>query len=64
MIVTTVDGKTFQPAEAKLIGSVKKVRDKDVNKPAVIGQFPVFVEQSGSYRIFTYNRKIKTIETD
>lgn len=54
----TADTKEWPEADFLLVGSVKKVRDRDVNKPARIGQFPVFVERSGSYRMFTYNRKL------
>lgn len=60
-MVTCADGKTFSPADAKLVGSVDKVRSRDVHQPARVGEFPVLVEQSGSYRMFTYNRKIKEI---
>lgn len=56
--VTTADHKVFTSDTDKLIGSVSKVRGRDVHKPAVVGEFPVFVEQSGNFRIFTYNRKI------
>lgn len=62
MLVTCKDGKTFLSTEAKLVGSVSKVRDRTVNKPAQVGEFPVFVEQSGSYRMFTYSKRIVSIE--
>jgi hypothetical protein len=61
-IVTTADGKQFKSSDAKLVGSAKTIRSRDVNKPAVVGEFPVFVEQSGNYRLFTYNKKITAIE--
>lgn len=57
-MVRTKDDKTFDPAEARLVGSVAKVRDRDIHSPAKVGEFPVFVEQHGSYRMFTYNRKL------
>lgn len=62
MIVTCKDNKQFISSDCKLVGSVNKVRSRDVHRPAVIGEFPVFVEQSGSYKIFTYSKKIGTIE--
>lgn len=61
-MLTCADGKQFAPTEAKLVGSVDKVRSRDVHQPARIGEFPVLVEQSGSYRLFTYNRKITSLE--
>ena len=61
MAVTTKDGKEFDPAEVKLVGSVPTVRSRDVSRPAKIGEFPVFVEQAGQYRLFTYNKKLVTI---
>lgn len=61
-MVTCSDGKTFSPTEARLVGSVNKVRSRDIHRPPVVGEFPVLVEQSGSYRLFTYNRKIEVIE--
>lgn len=63
-VVRTTDGQCFESTKVKLVGSVKKVKDRDVNQPAVIGEYPVFVEQSGSYRLFTYSRKIQSIETE
>lgn len=62
MAITTKDGKEFNPAESKLVGSVKAVRDRVINTPAKIGEYPVFVEQSGKYRMFTYNRKLVSTE--
>lgn len=56
-MVKTADGKIFDPSEARLVGSVKTARARDIND-AAIGQFPVFVEQHGSYRMFTYNKKL------
>jgi len=61
MAIKTSDGKEWNPAENKLVGSVKKVRGREVTKPAAIGEFPVFVEQSGSYRLFTYNKKLTEV---
>ena len=58
MAIKTEDGKVWDPKEAKLVGSAKKVRGRDGNNPAKVGEFPIFVEQSGSYRMFTYNRKL------
>jgi hypothetical protein len=58
MTVKTQDGKFWDAEPVKLIGSVAKVRNRDLNKPAKVGEFPVFVEQSGAYRMFTYNRKL------
>ena len=60
--VTTSDGKTFAQTDCKLIGSVPRIHSRAVSRPAVIGEFPVFVEQSGSYRMFTYSKRIKSIE--
>lgn len=62
MMIKTADGKEFRPADAKLIGSVDKVRSRDVHKPARVGEFPVFVEQSGDYRMFTYSSKLTQID--
>lgn len=59
--VITTDGKQFPSAGFKLVGSVSAVRSRDVNKPARVGEFPVFVEQSGSYRLFTYTKRIQLI---
>lgn len=61
MIIKTKDGKEFASSMERCVGSVKKQRDRDVNKPAAIGQFPVFVEQYGNYRMFTYSSKITEI---
>lgn len=61
-MLTCADGKQFAPTEEKLVGSVDKVRSRDVHQPARVGEFPVLVEQTGSYRLFTYNRKIKAID--
>jgi hypothetical protein len=60
-MVKTTDGKVFESTKDKLVGSVKTVRSRDVNRPAVLGEFPVFVEQSGNYRLFTYNKKLVEI---
>jgi hypothetical protein len=61
MSVKTADGKNWDEENVRLVGSVKKVRDRDINKPALVGQFPVFVEQEGSFRMFTYNKKITEV---
>jgi hypothetical protein len=61
-MVRTADGKEHKPTEAKLVGSVAKVRGRDVNKPARIGEYPVFVEQSGDFRLFTYSSKLTQID--
>lgn len=60
--VTTSDGKTFTQTDCKLVGSVPGVKSRAVSRPAVIGEYPVFVEQSGSYRMFTYSKRIKSIQ--
>lgn len=57
----TSDGKTFDPTEARLVGSVTKRADRTINKPAKLGEFPVFVEQHGAYRLFTYSKKLVEI---
>lgn len=59
--VTCKDGTTFVASEARLIGSVSGVRSRDIHRPALVGEFPVLVEQSGDYRMFTYSRKIATL---
>lgn len=63
-VVKTEDGKEFKQADAKLVGSVSAVKSRDVHKPAQVGEFPVFVEQSGRYRLFTYSKKITEIRDD
>lgn len=57
--VVCVDGTVFPREEARIVGSVRRVRDREVNKPARVGEYPVMVEQTGSLRMFTFNRKIK-----
>ena len=59
--ITTEDGKKFKSNDVKCVGSVDKVRSRDLHKEAKVGEFPVFVEQSGAYRIFTYSKKIVEI---
>jgi hypothetical protein len=62
MTVKTVDSKEWNPAENKLVGSVDKPRySRDVHRPARVGEFPVFVELSGSYRLFTYSKKLAEV---
>lgn len=60
--VTCRDGKTFQRADAVLVGSVATVRGRDVHRPAVAGEYPVLVEQTGAFRMFTYSSRIERIE--
>ncbi len=65
MRVTCADGTVFGPEKHNLVGSVKRVRDRDhskVRKPGVVGEFPVLVEQSGDYKMFTYSSKISDLE--
>ena len=62
MIVKTKDGKEFSSdGKERLIGSAPTVRSRDISKPAKVGEFPVCVERFGSYKMFTYNRKIVSI---
>ena len=63
MIVKTKDGKEFSSdgEKERLIGSAPTVRSRDVSKPAKVGEFPVCVERFGSYRMFTYNKKITAV---
>lgn len=58
----TMDGKTWEEEKYSLVGSVPQVRSRTVSRPAKVGEYPVFVEQFGSFRTFTYSRKIKEIE--
>ena len=60
-VVKCKDGKEFKADEFKLVGSVKTVRNRDVTKPGVVGEYPVLVEQSGSFKMFTYSRRIESI---
>ncbi|WP_186078706.1 hypothetical protein [Burkholderia gladioli] len=64
MTIKTADGEEWPPSEFKLMGSVAKVGDRAdaIHQPARTGEFPVFVEQSGDYRIFTYGRKLVSID--
>lgn len=64
MLTLTVDNKTFDGEKYALVGSVAKVRSREVSRPAKVGEYPVFVEQFGGFRMFTYSRKIKEIEND
>ena len=61
MTIRTADNKEWEPKENKLVGSVDKVRSRDVHRPARVGEFPVFVEQSGDYRLFTYSKKLTEV---
>lgn len=58
----TVDRKIHDGDKFELVGSVPKVRSRDVTRPPKVGEYPVFVEQFGDYRMFTYSRKILEIE--
>lgn len=60
-MIVTKDGKQWDPAKERLVGSVKTVRSRDIHRPAVIGEYPVFVEQFGGYRMFTWNFKLETV---
>lgn len=62
MNIKCADGKEFLATEAKLVGSVDKVRSREVHQPARISEFPVLVEQSGAYKMFTYSSKLVEIE--
>lgn len=62
MRIVCVDGTIFDGESAKCTGSVAKVRDRAVNHPPVVGQYPVCVEQSGQFRLFTFSKKIARIE--
>lgn len=59
--VKCADGKTLKMPEVKCIGSVVRVRDRAISKPPRVGEFPVCVEQSGNYRMFTYSKKIVSV---
>ena len=59
--VTTKDGKVFEPRENSLVGSVKKLRDRETTKPGVVGEFPVFVDQNTT-KMFTYSSKIDKLD--
>ena len=63
-IAKTKDGKEFSSdgEKERLIGSAPTVRSRDVSKPAKVGEFPVCVERFGSYKMFTYNQKIISID--
>lgn len=62
MHTVTVDNKTFDGEKYALVGSVAKVRSRDVSRPPKVGEYPVFVEQFGGFQMFTYSRKIKEID--
>ncbi len=59
--VTCTDGKTFTADQARLVASVDKVKSRDAHRPPVVGEYPVLVEQSGDFRMFTYSRRIAGI---
>lgn len=56
-LVMTDDDKTWD-SKFKLVGSVASQRDRCIHSPALIGEFPVFVEQFGEYRLFVYLRAL------
>ncbi|BCI68130.1 hypothetical protein [Acetobacter aceti] len=58
--VICADETRFPPKEYFLVGSVKTVRGRSINKPARVGEFPVLVDKYTT-KIFTYSRKIKEI---
>lgn len=64
MTVTCKDGKTFEAPKVRLIGSLgyatSNINSKDIHRPAVIGEYPVFVRKSGS--LFVYTSKIESTE--
>jgi len=60
-MIKTADGKEWDVTKERLVGSVKAVRSRDINREAKVGEFPVFVEQYGSYRMYTYNKKLVSI---
>lgn len=60
-MIRTSDNKTWLPEENKLVGSVSTVRGRDIHKPARVGEFPLFVEQSGNYRLSTYSKKLTEV---
>lgn len=61
-MIVTADGINWNPSTEKLIGSVSKKSSRDIHTPAVSGEYPVFVEQSGNCRMFTYNKKLVCIQ--
>lgn len=62
--VICTDGANFHSNRDKLVGSVSKRKDRKINTPAKFGEYPVFVEQHGTFRMFTYNKKIASILAD
>lgn len=60
--VTCEDGKTFGASEARCVASVTTAKGRDARRPPVVGEFPVLVEQSGDYRMFTYSSRIAAID--
>ncbi|MEY2151121.1 hypothetical protein AB7849_09400 [Rhodanobacter sp. 115] len=60
--VRCADGKVFERGEAVCVGSVNKIRSRDVHHPAVVGEYPVMVDQSGSCQLFTYTKKIAEVD--
>ena len=62
-IVVCVDNTEWKSSEYRLVGSVKTVRSREINKPACVGQFPVFIDKNTT-RMFTYSKKIKSINDE
>ena len=59
--MVTADGVNWDAKADKLVGSVKTKKSREVHTPAISGEYPVLVEQSGSYRVFTYSSKIASL---
>lgn len=55
------DDTEWSSSKYRLVGSVKTVRSREINKPACIGQFPVFIDKTTT-KMFTYSKKIKDIK--
>ena len=64
MTTITSDGKSFDEDKYDLVGSAPNVKSREVSRPPKVGEYPVFVEQFGVYRMFTYSRKIVEIQGD
>jgi hypothetical protein len=62
MRIICSDGTNFLETKEKCVGSVKTTKGRDINNPPKSGEYPVLVEQFGSYRMFTYNKKIVSIQ--
>lgn len=59
-IVVCEDNTEWSSSEYRLVGSVKTVRSREINKPAYVGQFPVFIDKNTT-KMFTYSKRIKDI---